>query len=186
MRNGLCILLLILLFQVNCIGQETWYSNNYEYSIEIPHGFDISPSFGENVDLKAANNENSIVVVVKKLPMEYSEYNIWEIMGDLSTYEEEWEYGAREYMNKPDFLKHGKTELDGIESFWYDYTTDNPKLYSKTYQLLNDNFIYTITLTCLDENYNEFSPIWYRVKTALNFYKINLQKRFTLPPFNFA
>ena len=61
-----------------------WKSSKYNYSIEIPSGFNIiHNTVGVNVDFKAIDGENSIVVVIKSLPLEVSKYSIWNIFGDL-------------------------------------------------------------------------------------------------------
>jgi len=165
------LLILFLAYQVNCLGQGNWQSNQYDYTIEIPQGFNLSTAIGKNVDFKAIYNESSVVVVAKQLPQAYSEMSIWEMLGDLETFGAEWETGAQEYMINPTFLKFGKTEIDGSDTFWYDYKTDNPDMYSKNYQLLRNNIIYTITLTCPTKKYNYFSPVWYRVKESFQFPK---------------
>ncbi len=67
-----------------------WNSESYGYSIEIPEGFHQTTATGINVDFKAQKGSSSIVIVVKSLPAEYAQYSIWEIMGDLTTYGEEW------------------------------------------------------------------------------------------------
>lgn len=163
------LLLLILFFSVpkQNFSQSIYHSLSYGYEIEIPQGFTETIPIGQNVDFKAENGSSSIVVVVKALPAEYAQYSIWEIMGDLETYGEEWEYGAREYMNNPQFLKYGKTQIDGQDALWYDYTTDSPKMYSKVYQTQKGKYIYTFTLTSLADNYNTFSPIWFRFKNVI-------------------
>ncbi len=161
----------IFLLLVFCIcsiidsrSQSQWSSPTFDYSIEIPEGFNKTSPIGQNVDFKAQNDSSSIVVVVKSLPAEYAQYSIWEIMGDLESYGDEWVKGAREYMNNPQFLKYGKTHIDGEETFWYDYTTDSPKMYSKVYQTQKGRYVYTFTLTSPSEDYNYYSPIWFRFK----------------------
>lgn len=148
-------------------GQTKWNSSNYGYSIEIPSGFNKTSSIGNNVDFKAVKDINSIVIVMKTIPNEYASYSIWELMGDLETFGSDWENGAREYMNNPKFLKYGKTKIDNYDAFWYDYTTENPKMYSKTYQTQKGNKIYTITLTSEFDEYNFYSSIWYRFKEQI-------------------
>jgi hypothetical protein len=159
------ILLLVYNFS---FGQTNWRSNKYNYSFEIPSGFHkTNNTVGANVDFKAVERENSIVVVIKKLPIEVSKYSIWYIFGDLKSYGSEWEEGAREFLNKPKFVKYGKTQICGLETFWYDYSTENPYLYSKTYQLKKNNILYTITLTCSYSNVSEFSATWFRFKNSI-------------------
>lgn len=148
-------------------GQTKWTSPEYGYTIEIPNGFNKTTSVGNNVDFKATKGKNSIVVVIKNIPYEYASYSIWELLGDLESFGNDWEIGAREYMNNPKFLKYGKTKIDNYDAFWYDYTTDNPKLYSKTYQTQKRNKLYTVTLTCVNSEYNYFSSIWYRFKEQM-------------------
>ena len=150
-------------------SQTSWQSSNYDYTIEIPQGFTETTPIGQNVDFKAEKGSSSVVVVVKTLPAEYAQYSIWEIIGNLETYGDEWEYGAREYMNDPEFLKYGKTKIDGEDAFWYDYRTDSPKMYSKVYQTQKSGNIYTFTLTSLADRYNSFSPTWFRFKEQIRF-----------------
>jgi hypothetical protein len=89
------------------------------------------------------------------------------MLGNLETFGADWELGAKEYMDNPKFLKYGKTNLSNLETFWYDYTTDNPKLYSKNYQIKKGNKLYTFTLTCKIKDYNNNSSIWYRFKEQI-------------------
>lgn len=162
---GLKLFLLVIgLFMSKVSAQTMWSSSNHGYTLEIPEGFNKTTPIGKNVDFKAEKGSSSIVVVVKTLPAEYASLSIWEMLGDLSTYEDEWEMGAREYMNNPDFLKYGTTLIDGRDAFWYDYTTDSPKMYSKTYQTLKEGKILTFTLTSPSHQYNFYSPIWFRFK----------------------
>ncbi len=151
-------------------AQTIWKSTSYSYSIEIPANFTKSKSVGANVDFKANDGNNSIVIVVKTIPNEYVNYSIWDILGDLTTFGSEWEIEASEYLNKPKFIKYGKTNLSGLETFWYDYTTENPKLYSKNYQTKKGNKLYTITLTCESSMFNSYSAVWLRFKEKM---KIN-------------
>ena len=85
------------------------------------------------------------------------------------TFGPEWESGAKEYMNNPKFLKHGKTTLGNLETFWFDYSTSNPQLYSKNYQTKKGARLYTITLTCPENEYTYYSSIWFRFKDKFNF-----------------
>ena len=157
-------LFLILTFSLSASGQTKWTSPTVNYSIEIPEGFHRTSAISNNVDFKATKGSSSIVVLIKALPSEYSTFTIWEMIGDLESYGEEWELGAQEYMNNPQFLKYGRTKMDGHDTFWYDYTTDSPSMYSKVYQTQKDGYLYTFTLTSLVSNYNTFSPIWFRFK----------------------
>jgi len=70
-------------------------------------------------------------------------------------------------MNNPQFLKYGKTKIDGQDALWYDYTTDSPEMYSKVYQTQKGKYVYTFTLTSLSEDYNEYSSIWFRFKNNI-------------------
>src|SRR5690554_479929 len=97
---------IIIVFCSAQLEAQVWTSPKYGYSIEIPDGFTKTRSIGRNVDFKARKGTSSIVVVVNDLPPEFDQYSIWEIMGDLTTYGDEWEYGASEYMNNPQFVKY--------------------------------------------------------------------------------
>lgn len=167
MFKPLYFLVFVLAF-VNIIkAQSHWESPIYGYQIEVPNGFERTEAIGVNVDFKAVNGVNSIVIVIKTIPADYAKYSIWELLGDLKTFGSDWQNGAQEYMNNPKFLKYGKTIVDDNEAFWYDYITDNPMLYSKVYQTQKGNKLYTVTLTCKKESYNYFSPIWYRFKELI-------------------
>ncbi len=158
---------ILLLYSLTSSGQTIWKSNKYSYYIEIPSGFSISKNLEGNVDFKANYGNKSIVIVIKTLSNKFKKNTLWEDLGNLETYSNEWETFAKEYMNKPKFLKYGKTTINDIETFWYDYTTENPKLYSKTYQTKKENIIYTFTLTCDYKDYNQYSAIWYRFKEKI-------------------
>lgn len=161
------IILLFLFFSLTSVAQTNWKSSKYSYAIEIPKGFTVSNSTGANVDFKANNGKNSIVIVVKTIPKEYANSSIWDIIGNLNTFGEEWEAGAKEFLPEPRFKKLGKTTLSNLQTFWYDYTTENPQLSSKTYQLKKGVILYTITLTCELRDLNYFSPIWFRFKDKI-------------------
>lgn len=161
------VLFIFIVFCITSSGQTNWKSKKYGYSIEIPFGFYVSESIGTNVDFKANKGKNSIVIVIKTIPVQFQNYTIWEFLGDIRTFGGEWEIGAREYLNNPKFIKYGKTTVNNIEAFWYDHTTENPKTYFKTYQLKKGNLLYTFTLTCEYNNYNEYSATWYRFKDKI-------------------
>ncbi len=163
------IILTIILFCTanEMLGQTKWTSYRYGYSIAIPQGFTKTNPVGANVDFKAERERSSIVIVMKTIPQEYASYSIWELIGDLDSYASELESGAQEYMKNPKMLKYGKTKINNYEAFWYDQTTDNPKMYSKTYQTQKGNKVYTITLTSEFDEYNYYSPIWYRFKEQM-------------------
>ena len=161
------LLLIIFSIPIFCFSQTKWNSKIYNYSVEIPKGFTESSSVSSNVDFKATEGLSTIVILVKTIPNEYTSYSIWDMLGDLETFGEEWEMGAKEYMDNPKVIKLGKTTLSSLQTFWYDYTTDNPKLYSKNYQTKKGNKLYTITLTCLNSEYNNYSSIWFRFKDRI-------------------
>jgi hypothetical protein len=162
-------LILSIFFPLFCYSQTKWFSTRFNYSIEIPQGFTQTTAVGSNVDFKATKQLSSIVIVVKTLPQEFVSYRIWELLGDLQTFGPEWESGAKEYMNNPKFFKYGKTTLGNLETFWFDYSTSNPQLYSKNYQTKKGARLYTITLTCPENEYNYYSSIWFRFKDKFNF-----------------
>jgi hypothetical protein len=168
MKMKTLIILFVILSTSFSFSQTRWYSDLYDYSIEIPNGYNKSKIVSSNVDFKANNGLNSIVIVVKSISTEYTNYTIWDMLGNLETFGADWELGAKEYMDNPKFLKYGKTNLSNLETFWYDYTTDNPKLYSKNYQIKKGNKLYTITLTCKFKDYNNNSSIWYRFKEQIS------------------
>ncbi len=161
------LIIFIVFFTSKYFAQTSWKSNKYLYSIEIPKGFTKTSAMGDNVDFKANNGINSIVIVVTKLPNQYKENSIFELLGNIEEFGKDWEKGAKEYMNNPKFIKSGKTIINSKQTYWYDYTTENPLLYSKTYQTKNGVLLYTITLTSLLSDYNYFQPTWYKFKEKL-------------------
>jgi len=167
MKSLFLFILISAYSMADSYSQSQWTSPNYGYTIEVPKDFEQTNAVGQNVDFKAVKGKSSIVVIVNTLPVEYAAYNIWEILGDLETFGGEWQSGAREYMNNPQFLKYGKTKIDGQDTFWYDYTTDSPKMYSKTYQAQKGRIVYTFTLTSPSEDYNMDSPVWFRFKNNI-------------------
>lgn len=167
MSKFIIVLFLVLLNPIFCFTQTNWKSTRYNYTIEVPQGFLPTSAVGSNVDFKATKGLSSLVIVVKIIPQEYVSYSIWDMLGDLETFGEEWESGAKEYMDNPKFIKYGKTTLSNLETFWYDYTTDNPALYSKNYQTKKGNKLYTITLTCPKGEYNYYSSVWFRFKDKM-------------------
>lgn len=165
MKNA--IPLIFLLFCLTSFGQTNWKSKKYGYSIEIPSGFSISESVGANVDFKANKGKNSVVIVIKTILKQFEKNTIWDILGNIETFGNEWEIGAKEYLNNPKFIKCGKTTINNLQTFWYDYTTENPKFYSKTYQAKKGNLLYTITLTCEYSEFNDYAPVWFRFKEKI-------------------
>ena len=108
MRKNTNILFLLLLFPIFCFSQTNWTSTKYNYSFEIPQEFSQTTAVGSNVDFKATKGVSSIVIIVKNIPQEYASYSIWDMLGDLETFGEEWESGAEEYMDNPTFLKYSR------------------------------------------------------------------------------
>lgn len=161
------LILFLVLIPINLISQTEWTSRNFDYTIEIPQGFEMTKAVGANVDFKATKGSASVVININRLPNEYIPYSIWDLLGDLNTFPEEWEEGAREYMNNPTFIKSGKTTVDVISAFWYDYTTSNPDAYSKVYQFKKDDKLFTITLTNSGKNQNNYAAIWFRFKEKI-------------------
>lgn len=167
-KINLLPLFLTLSFSLSASGQTKWTSPTFHYSIEIPEGFHRTSAISNNVDFKATKGSSSIVVLIKALPQEYDTFTLWEMMGDLESYGADWEMGAREYMNDPKFLKYGTTSIDGKDTFWFDYTTESPKMYSKTYQTLNKRNVITFTLTSPTGQDNLYSSIWFRFKENIH------------------
>ena len=160
------LLLLVMIFNFS-FAQTNWKSPKYGYSIEIPKNFiQTTNIIGSNVDFKAENSKSSVVIVVKTLPKEIVQYSIWEMLGDLDSYAKEWENGAIEYFDNPKVIKYGKTTINGLQTFWLDYTTSEG-LYSKNYSVKKGNRIYTITLSNPNQSNSYYSSIWHRFKNSI-------------------
>lgn len=166
-KTKISFILFSLVYGITSYSQTYWESQSYHYKLEIPSGFTQSSTIGKNVDFKATNGINSIVIVVTKLSSDYKNSSIWSLIGDISTFGADWENGAKEYMTNPKFIKSGKTEIDNLETFWYDYQTDSPSLYSKTYQSKSGLLLYTITLSCKTNEQTNYSAVWFRVKESI-------------------
>lgn len=163
------IFLLSILVSIFGNAQTNWKSPKYGYSIEIPKNFTRTTNIvGSNVDFKAENGKSSVVIVVKIIPKEFVQYSIWETLGDLDSYAKEWEDGANEYFDNPKVIKYGKTTINGLQTFWLDYTTSDG-LYSKNYSVKKGNRIYTITLSNLNQLNSNYSSIWHRFKNSIKF-----------------
>ena len=161
------IIFFIFLFFNFSIAQTNWKSPKYGYSIEIPKNFTRTTNIvGSNVDFKAENGKSSVVIVVKIIPKEFVQYSIWETLGDLDSYAKEWEDGANEYFDNPKVIKYGKTTINGLQTFWLDYTTSDG-LYSKNYSVKKGNRIYTITLSNPNQLNSNYSSIWHRFKNSI-------------------
>ena len=164
MRKNTLLTIITIIISTLCYSQTYWQSKNYKYSIEIPKEFSKVSAIGSNIDFKAVKELSSIVIAVNTLPPSLASYTLLEILGDLKTFSNEWEAGAREYMEEPKFLKYGETAINNLSAFWYDYKTERPTLYSKVYQTKKDNILYTITLTCPISEYTLYQAVWFRFK----------------------
>ena len=149
-------------------GQVNWTSTK-GYTIEVPKGFVKKEAVGANVDFKAVEGNNSVVIVVKNLPSEYYSATIWDLTGNLETFASEWEQGANEFMDNPQVIKFGKTSIDQIDAFWMDYKTDRPPLYSKAYQTKRGNKLYVLTFTCSESEINHYNTLWFRFVDQFSF-----------------
>jgi len=136
----------------------------YNYSFEVPQGFEKVEPIGQNVDVKFQNGLSSIVVVINRLLPEFKHIDFLDIMGDLTTFKDDWYQGAIEYFDDPQFVKQGTTLFDGLDCFWFDHTTQDSSFYYKSYQFKKGIKLFNITLTCPTYSYTKLSPIWYRVK----------------------
>jgi hypothetical protein len=163
------IIFIFLAFNFNFANSQTiWKSNKYNYQVEIPKGFKIIQATGANVDFKVGNiTGNSIVIVVKKIPAEYKNYTIHEILGDLDGYANYWKQGADETFNTPKLMKYGKTKINNYDAYWIDYTTDNDSYYYKNYSIKKGDLIFAVTFFSTKEDWNYYSAIWFRFKEQM-------------------
>lgn len=161
-------LLYILLFYNFSFCQTNWKSMKYNYQVEIPKGFKIKQAIGANVDFKVGNNaDNSIVIVVKKIPIEYKNQTIYQVLGNLDDFANDWIEGSKEIFNSPKLIKYGKTKVNNYDSFWLDYTTDNDKYYYKNYSIKKGDLFFSITFFSTKEDWNYYSAIWFRFKEQM-------------------
>ena len=161
-------LIALLLLSNFITAQTNWKSIKYNYQVEIPKGFTIKQATGANVDFKVDDNAgNSIVIVVKKIPSEYKNQTIYQVLGDLEDYVNYWKQGANEIFNTPKLIKHGKTKIKNYDAFWIDYTTDNDKYYYKNYSIKKADLVFAITFCSTKADWNYYSAIWFRFKEQM-------------------
>jgi hypothetical protein len=136
-------------------------STNYGYQIEIPISYVKAQATGKNVDFKVVDQfGNSIIIVVKKLPIDALNSSVYELAEITNI---EWEQSLSEFLPNPKFVKSGKSKLDNKEAFWIHYTSQ--ALYEESvihinYMVFFRGLQYTITATCdlndLDKNMPTF------------------------------
>lgn len=157
-----------LLFYNFSFCQTNWKSIKYNYQVEIPKGFKVLKATGVNVDFKVVNNiGNSIVIVVKKIPVEYKNQSIYQVLGNLEDFTNYWKQGANEIFNTPKLIKYGKTKINNYDAFWLDYTTDNGTYYYKNYSIKKGDLIFAVTFFSPKEDWNYYSAIWFRFKEQM-------------------
>lgn len=160
--------LYLILFYNFSYCQTNWKSIKYNYQVEIPKGFKIIQATGANVDFKVGNSAgNSIVIVVKKIPNEYKNHTIYQVLGNLKDYANYWKQGANEMFNTPKLIKYGKTKINNYDAFWLDYTTDNNTYYYKNYSIKKGDLIFAITFFSTNSEWNYYSAIWFRFKEQM-------------------
>ena len=166
MKNKYLYFLLLLTNLI--IAQKNWKSIKYNYQVEIPQDFKIIKAKGKNVDLKVGNRDgNSIVIVVTKMPAEYKNQSIFQVLGNLEDYAEFWKQEANETFNTPILIKYGKTKISGYDAFWLDYTTDNDTFYYKNYSIKKGDLIFAVTFFSTKKDWNYYSAIWFRFKQQI-------------------
>lgn len=160
--------LIFLLIYNFSLSQTNWISKKYNYQVEIPKGFTIKQAVGVNVDFKVGNDAgNSIVIVVKKLPIEYKNQTINQVLGNLDEFANDWLESSKEIFNSPKLIKYGKTRISNYDAFWLDYTTDNDKYYYKNYTIKKGELIFTVTFFSSKKDWNYYSAIWFRFKEQM-------------------
>ncbi len=158
------------------IVRHLWTSSKYHYTVEMPKGYEIVPANGLNVDFKVENNYGSIVIVVKSFPPELQHVvngkTIFDMIGDLKSYEIEYIEGAHEFLSDPIFVKSGKSTVGGIPAYWMDFTTNdnagNMTIYNKMYQFMSSSILYTISFACDQTELANYQPVWYRFINSFN------------------
>ncbi len=168
------LLLIFIILEINLFGQTIYKSSKYPYQLEIPVGFQSTTAVSASVDLKVVDGINSIVVLVKQLPSEAKGLNYKELYGDdLSNFKSDWLSGASEHFENPVFVKQGETTIGKQYTFWYDFTTktnyDDYSLYSRNYQVIYSNVLYTFTLTCKSQDVTQYAAVWYRFMNSIKF-----------------
>ncbi len=156
------LIVLFVIFPVITYCQSIYYSK-YGYTIEIPTNFTQKEAIGKNVDLNISDNlGNAFVIVVKKVIPENSINSAYELT--QITYQE-WENALAEGLPNPKVVKSGKTYLDNKEAFYLHYTItdyDNSLVsYFINYQVIHNNYLYTLTATCPNSMLSKQMPVFY-------------------------
>ena len=166
--NKLIFIVLCMIFCNLSNSQSNWVSKKYNYEVEIPKDFQIIKATGKNVDLKVGNRDgNSIMIVVTKMPAEYKNQSIFQVLGNLEDYAEFWKQEANETFNTLKLIKYGKTKISGYDAFWFDYTTDNDTFYYKNYSIKKGDLIFAVTFFSTKKDWNYYSAIWFRFKQQI-------------------
>ena len=161
-------LFFILMFYNFSIAQTNWKSKKYDYQVEIPNGFQTKSATGANVDFKVVDKYgNSIVIVVKKIPAEYKNKSIVDILGSPEESVNYWKQVANEIFNTPKLIKYGKTIISNKQAYWMDYTTDNDTYYYKNYSIKKGELFFAITFFASKKEWNYYSAIWFRFKEQM-------------------
>lgn len=165
----LFIVLFVAILPISLYAQETFKSQKYGYSIELPAGYKTKTAIGENTDLDAVNEGKSIIVVVKKLPKggENITANYFQQISN-----EQWETSLNEYLPNPHVIKKGKAIVDGKNAFYIHYTTQKsiePKLYQINYNVIHNGFHYVISFNCLDNSTDTNMPYFMRSLRSFKF-----------------
>lgn len=158
----------ILLFYNFSFCQTNWKSIKYNYQVEIPKGFKVLKATGANVDFKVGNNTgNSIVIVVKKIPIANKNLTTFQALGNIDSFANQWIENSKEIFNSPKLIKYGKTKISNREAFWLDYTTDKDIYYYKNYTIIKGDLIFAITFFSTKADWNYYSAVWFRFKEQI-------------------
>ena len=137
-------------------------NTKYKFRIKFPEGWDINPGDGPNIIQKAVNGNNTISVMVREIPAEYSDKTAT-IKDAMSLAEFKNSFSNKEFQeNFPgsELLDYGETKLDNKITYWVKYSAPysamdiNVEGIILQYQLLHKNIAYFITAGALSSEFD--------------------------------
>jgi len=154
-------------------------NTKYNFRIKFPEGWEIKPGDGPNVIQKAVKGNNSIIVIVREISANNND-KVATIKngGTLDEWNAATITGMKEKFPDIKLLDSGETKLDNIPTYWNKYSATysalniNAKSTNLSYQLLNNNILYTITAATLS---NEFPSSEAEFKKSISTFVIENQ-----------
>ncbi len=142
---------LSFVIRFNTFSQINYSSVRFDYSIQVPKGFQTTEITGENVDFKCVSAQGDAVIMIDVREIKGDEkYTLGDLGLDKIT-PEKWEEQLSRKLPEPRFVKSGSTNLGKLPAFFIHITAkpDNESIvYNIFYYTIYDNRIITISAAC--------------------------------------